>query len=88
MDGYDDRHHEDADDMHEAEIMSRFKARSRTNVAEPQVKPKVTKPKDFLGEEKNIAVEHVSHLQYCFSSATLFFPVLYPRGRQIRSVYF
>ncbi len=52
MDGYDDRHHEDADDMHEAEIMSRFKARSRTNVTEPQVKPKVTKPKDFLGEEK------------------------------------
>ena len=51
MDGFDDRHHEDADDMHEAEIMSRFKARSRMNISEPQAKQKVTELKDFLNKK-------------------------------------
>jgi hypothetical protein len=51
MDDLHDRHHEDADDMHEAEIMSRFKARSRMSVNESQGKPKVTKIKDFLFKE-------------------------------------
>ena len=36
-----DRHHEDADDMHEAEVMSRFKARNRPTVTETQAKSKV-----------------------------------------------
>jgi D-mannonate dehydratase len=37
----EDRHHEDADDMYEAEVMSRFKNRNRPNIAESHVKSKV-----------------------------------------------